>query len=107
MNAIDTLPRSAVNATSPTLVHLSGDIDIATGPALRRRLMNTLAYSTGLLVLDLSQVTFCGAAGLGLLVGVQSRARARGITLALTRVPANVDRVLRLSGLAPHFPTTP
>ncbi|MEV4020034.1 STAS domain-containing protein [Nonomuraea angiospora] len=78
MAVIDTAPLGGAMASAPTLVHLPGDIGIFTTAGLRQRLLNTLDYSTDLLVLDLSQVTFCGAGGLGVMIGVQSRARARG-----------------------------
>ncbi|MFB4274587.1 STAS domain-containing protein [Nonomuraea sp. MTCD27] len=90
-------------ASAPTLVHLSGDIDIFTTARLRQRLINTLGHSTGLLVLDLSQVTFCDVGGLGVLIGMQGRARARGITLALTGLPPRVARLLHLTGLDRRF----
>ncbi|MFG6196525.1 STAS domain-containing protein [Nonomuraea sp. JJY05] len=104
MAVIDTAPLGGATASAPTLVHLSGDIDIFTTARLRQRLLSTLDYSTDLLVLDLSQVTFCGAGGLGVMIGVQSRARARGITLALTGVPPRVARLLRITGLDRRFP---
>ncbi|MEV0386730.1 STAS domain-containing protein [Nonomuraea sp. NPDC050643] len=94
---------TVINTAAPTLVHLSGDIDIFTTARLRRQLINALGSSTGLLVLDLSQVTFCGAGGLGVLIGVQDRAKARGITLALTGVPPRIARLLRITGLDHHF----
>jgi anti-anti-sigma factor len=104
MTVIDATPLGGATTSTPTLVHLSGDIDIFTSPALRQRLLNTLGYSTDLLILDLSKVTFCGAGGLGVLLGVQSRARARGITVALTGLPPFMTRLLRVSGLDRRFP---
>ncbi|MFG6201837.1 STAS domain-containing protein [Nonomuraea sp. JJY05] len=104
MTVIDTAPLAGVSAPAPTLVHLSGDIDIFTTARLRQRLISTLDHSTDLLVLDLSRVTFCGAGGLGVLVDVQGRARTRGITLALTGAPPRVARLLRITGLDRRFP---
>ncbi|MDR8410216.1 STAS domain-containing protein [Nonomuraea sp. 3-1Str] len=109
MTVVDTAPLGGATATAPTalaptLVHLSGDIDVFSTAQLRQRLLNTLDYSTDLLVLDLSQVTFCGAGGLGVLIGVQGRARARGITLALTGVPPRMARLLRITGLNRRIP---
>lgn len=95
-------PREA-STLKPTLIHLSGDIDIFTTAQLRHRLLDALSRTTGTLVLDLSQVTFCGAGGLAVLLGVQARARALGVTLALTGIPPFVTRLLRITGLAPHF----
>ncbi|GIH79051.1 STAS domain-containing protein [Planobispora longispora] len=104
MAVIDTAALGRANAPAPTLVHLSGDIDILTTTQLRRRLLNALDNSTDLLVLDLSRVTFCGAGGLGLMIDVQSRARARGITLALTGLPPSIARLLCIAGLNRRFP---
>jgi anti-anti-sigma regulatory factor len=38
------------------------------------------------------------------LVGVQGRARARGITLALTGLPPRVAQLLHITGLNRRFP---
>ncbi|MFI9598150.1 STAS domain-containing protein [Nonomuraea sp. NPDC052265] len=104
MTVIDIAPLAEASASAPTLVHLAGDIDIFTTAQLRRRLIDALAHSTGLLVVDLSQVTFCGAGGLGVLVGAQGRARSLGITLALTGVPPRMARLLHITGLGHRFP---
>ncbi|MFI6604747.1 STAS domain-containing protein [Nonomuraea sp. NPDC050536] len=104
MTIIDTARLGRAGPSAPTIVRLSGEIDIFTTAALRQRLLNTLDHSTGLLVLDLSQVTFCDAGGLGVLVGAQSRARARGITLALTGLTPFMTRLLRVSSLDCCFP---
>ncbi|SEH03120.1 anti-sigma B factor antagonist [Nonomuraea solani] len=104
MTALDTAPFDGVTAPAPTLVHLSGDIDIFTTAQLRQRLLNALDHSTDTLVLDLSQVTFCGAGGLGVMIGLQSRARARGITLTLTGLPPHLAGLLRITGLDRRFP---
>ncbi|MEV4094193.1 STAS domain-containing protein [Streptosporangium saharense] len=104
MTAIGTVPLDGASASAATLVHLSGDIDILTTTRLRRRLLGILDHSTSLFVLDMSEVTFFGAGGLGVLVGVQGRAQAQGITLALTGLTPPVARLLRITGLDCHFP---
>ncbi|WP_214318159.1 STAS domain-containing protein [Nonomuraea sediminis] len=104
MTAIDTTPLGGTGPPAPTVVRLSGQIDIFTTRALRQRLLNTLSYSTSLLVLDMSQVTFFDAGGLGILVGLQNRAKARGISLALTGLTPFMTRLLRISNLDRRFP---
>ncbi|MFI9559197.1 STAS domain-containing protein [Nonomuraea endophytica] len=104
MSVIDTAPLGGAGASAPTLMRLSGDIDILTLEQVRRQLMSALNYSNSLLVLDLSQVTFCGADGLGMLLGVRARARARGITLVLTGLSPFMTRLLHASGLDRSFP---
>ncbi|MBE1588316.1 STAS domain-containing protein [Nonomuraea angiospora] len=104
MTVIDTAPLGVADPSRPTTVRLSGDIDIFTSAALRRQLMDTLHYSTSLLILDLSGVTFCDAGGLGVLVGIQHRARSMGITVALTAPRPFMSRLLRITGLDRGLP---
>jgi anti-sigma B factor antagonist len=104
MTVTDAYPLGMANPSRPTTVRLSGEIDIFTSAALRRQLMSTLCYSTSLLVLDLSQVTFCDAAGLAVLVGIQRRARTMGITLALSAPRPFMSRLLRITGLDRGLP---
>ncbi|MDF5754617.1 STAS domain-containing protein [Spongiactinospora sp. TRM90649] len=89
----------AGSCTAATTIHLSGEIDIFTSHALRQRLMRVLCYSTNLLILDLSEVSFCDASGLAVLVGIQRRARAMGITLALAAPRPYMSKLLRITGL--------
>ncbi|MBE1588289.1 STAS domain-containing protein [Nonomuraea angiospora] len=104
MTVIDTAPLGVANPSSTTTVHLSGEIDIFSSAALRRRLLNTLHYSTSLLIIDLSQVSFCDAGGLAVLVGIQHRARRMGITLALRAPRPFMSRLLRTTGLDRGLP---
>lgn len=104
MTIVDTAPFSETGASAPTIVHLTGEIDIFTSKAMRRQLLNALRRSTGLLIVDLSQVTFCDAIGLAVLVGIQRRARAQGVTLALTAPRPQVFRLLHITGLDRGLP---
>lgn len=104
MITIDTAPRGGAGSSPPTVVRLSGEIDIFTSKAMRRRLLKALRHSSSLLVVDLSRVTFCDAGGLAVLVGIQHRARARGVTLALAAPRPQVSRVLHVTGLDRGLP---
>jgi len=104
MTVIDTAPLGVADPSKPTTVHLSGEIDIFTSEALRRQLLSTLHYSTSLLILDLSQVSFCDAGGVGVLVGIQHRARSMGITLALKAPRPFMSRLLHITGLDRSLP---
>ncbi|GAA3611469.1 hypothetical protein GCM10022419_115620 [Nonomuraea rosea] len=99
MTVIDTARPAEAGASAATTVHLSGEIDIFVSKALRRRLLDTLRHSTNLLILDLSQVSFCDSSGLAVLVGIQRRARARGITLALANPGPYTAHILHITGL--------
>lgn len=82
-----------------TIVGLHGDLDIASAPALREHLLATLHHSARLLTLDLGEVSFCDAAGLAVLIGVQRRATGLGITLRLANPRPQVTRLLRITGV--------
>jgi anti-sigma B factor antagonist len=104
MSVLGVAPPSGIARSAPTVVHLSGEIDIFTSEALRRRLLGALRSSTSMLVLDLSEVSFCDASGLAIMVGIQHRARARGIGFALTAPRPNMTRVLNITGLDRSLP---
>ncbi|MBN6054265.1 STAS domain-containing protein [Nonomuraea sp. RK-328] len=104
MTVTDNAAPRVDSPSTPTTVRLSGDIDIFSSGALRRQLLGTLRHSTSLLVLDLSEVTFCDASGLAVLVGIQHRAKQRGITLALTAPRPYMSRILHITGLDRSLP---
>lgn len=81
-----------------------GELDIATAG----RLVDALsAVSLGdppdAVRLDLGQVTFLDAAGLGALVRVRALLAERAATLVLTDVPPRIRVLLELTGLADAF----
>ncbi|MEV4570296.1 STAS domain-containing protein [Nonomuraea sp. NPDC049419] len=104
MKVIDTAPLGVAGPGQPTILRLYGEIDLFTSADLREQLLSALHYSTSLLVLDLSEVSFCDAAGLAVLVDVQQRARPMGITLALASPRPFMSRLLRITGLDRALP---
>ncbi|HEY0540560.1 MAG TPA: STAS domain-containing protein [Actinoallomurus sp.] len=90
---------SALNRPTHTFLRLRGEIDVATAPGLRERLSALLRPGMGLVILDLSGVSFCDASGLGVLVGSHRRALMMGVTLRLTALPPPLARLLRIHGL--------
>jgi anti-anti-sigma factor len=78
---------------SATVV-LDGEIDIATAPAIRRFLMAAISGGDGHLAVDMSGVTFIGAAGIGVLVAAANRAREAGGSLSLLAPSPPVRRLL-------------
>jgi anti-sigma B factor antagonist len=53
-----------------TIVHVSGEVDIASAPALAAHVDRALAPQPSLLIVDLSAVTMLDSSGLGVLIGV-------------------------------------
>jgi anti-anti-sigma factor len=86
-----------------TVVSLREGLDLDAAPALRERLIDVLRSSADLLILDLSHVRSCDAAGLAVLIGTQRRARLGGITMRLLAPSLPVRKVLRSTGLDRSF----
>jgi anti-anti-sigma factor len=99
-------PRS-VPPGGRTTVILCDDLDFAAAPALRERLIDVLHRGTYLLILDLSHVLSCDAAGLAVLIGTQRRARLLGITMRLVAPSLPVSKVLGSTGLKRDFTICP
>jgi anti-sigma B factor antagonist len=85
-----------------TVVHVVGEIDTRTATVLRAQLDEHLP-TVPLLVLDLSEVTFLGSAGLAVLVAAKDAADARGNTLRLVCGSRIVTRALEATGLLTLF----
>lgn len=85
---------------------ITGEIDLVTAPVLRRALGRALHSPTPTLILDLSQVDFLGAIGVGLVQDTAHRATHDHRTFALVVNTALVRRVLDITGTgAPTHPS--
>ena len=85
------------------IVTPAGELDIATAPQLRECLLAFLPARPALVV-DLNQVSFCDATGLGVLAGAANRARASGTSLHLVCSRTDIRRLFELTGLARRIP---
>jgi anti-anti-sigma factor len=102
------LDLAAQTAGGITIAELTGELDIASAPALRDQLLGLLRPGSSRLVIDLSGVSFCDASGLEVLVNTARRARLLGGFLRLAAVSPQVGQVLNITGLHRHlanFPT--
>ncbi len=90
-----------------TVVSLSGELDVACTPVLREQLLGVLRPRASRLVIDLSDVSFCDASGLAVLVGTGRRARLLGGVLRLAAPSPAVVSALRLGGLLGQFDVFP
>ena len=78
---------------------LSGELDFASVPELRDQLLSVLRPDTCRLIVDLSDVSFCDASGLAVLVGTNRRARLLGGFLRLAALSPPTVEALRITGL--------
>ena len=86
-----------------TVVAASGEIDVATAPALRDRLTDLVEAGSTRLVVDLEDVAFIDSTGLGVLVGGVRRARAQDGDLRLVCTNTRILKVFEATGLDEVF----
>ncbi len=90
--------------TDWTVVAIGGELDVATAPALRSHLSDLIANGRTRLVLDLAQLRFLDASGLGILVSTLGRLREHGGSLRLVNVHPRIRRLLGIVRLTDALP---
>ena len=84
------------------VVSLAGELDLYNAEEVRHALLDTLAESPEVLVVDLAEVTFIDSTALGVLIEARSRMSDRG-GFRLAAPGLEVRRALEVSGLDRHF----
>lgn len=90
-----------------TVVGVTGEIDVATAPALRDSVLGLLNRGATSLVLDLRGVTFVDSTGVGSLLRVHHRAALLGGSVHFVADHPAVLRVLDLMQLRRRLHVTP
>jgi len=80
-----------------TLVEVSGELDLASAPALQAALAEIEYSSIQRLLLDLSDLSFIDASGLRAVVGLHATCREHVVALTIMRGPRSVQRVFELT----------
>jgi len=88
-------------------VAIGGDLDIASAPAVRERLLSLLRPGACRLVIDMSAVRYADASGLAVLVSTQRRAVLLGGWLRLAAPRPEVAGILTVTGLSRHLAAYP
>lgn len=90
---------------SAVIITVRGELDLATVPILRERLVTVdeVAAVPSPLVVDLTAVTFIGSAGLALLVELNNTCVERGVLLALVATGTVVPRAIQVTALDQVF----
>jgi anti-sigma B factor antagonist len=89
--------------STPPVVAVSGEIDVATAPQLRECLHNVIAQGEGTIVLDLLGVTFLDSTALGVLVGALKRCRESGGELYVVVADPRIVKIFEITGLTSVF----
>jgi anti-sigma B factor antagonist len=77
---------------SIAVLHLAGDIDMLALPLVRAALFTALDTRPGDLVVDLSEVRFCGVRGFALLAAMARTTASCGIGYAVAGMGPHLDR---------------
>lgn len=91
------------DGSSPPVIAVSGEIDVATAPQLRECLHRVIAGGESTVVLDLLDVTFLDSTALGVLVGARKRCREVGGDLQLVVADPRIVKIFEITGLTSVF----
>ncbi|MFB4274577.1 STAS domain-containing protein [Nonomuraea sp. MTCD27] len=94
--------RSGRTATSSS--RAAGELDDASAAVLHRQVKDIWETTpVAGLVVDLSGVTFCGSASVGVLMLLLRQGRDQRSSLVLSRIQARLERILTITGLRALF----
>jgi anti-anti-sigma factor len=94
------------NADATTVISVSGELDLASSPALEEELERVAQSDAQLVVVDLRNLEFMDSTGLSVLVRAHQRAEESGRRLGLVNGSQQVQRLLTLTGVADRLTLT-
>lgn len=86
--------------SAAVVLHLSGELDVATAPALDAELERLGAPQAQVIVLDLRELTFMDSTGLRAVLGAHDRISEAGSRFGVVRGPKQVERLLSLTRMS-------
>jgi anti-anti-sigma factor len=93
-----------VAADGKATVRVRGELDIATADQAYAYLRDVVDNQDGPVLMNLSELSFCDAAGLGVLARVAGHARRAGRSLKLIAARPSLLRIMRITGMDEAFP---
>jgi anti-sigma B factor antagonist len=93
-----------VAANGKATVQVRGELDIATADQAYAYLRAVVDSQDGPVLMNLSGLSFCDAAGLGVLAKVAGHARRSGRSLKLTEARPALLRIMAITGMDEVFP---
>jgi anti-anti-sigma factor len=85
-------------------VRVTGELDIATADQAYAYMRDVVDSQTGPVTMNLAELTFCDAAGLGVLARVAGYAKRSGRSLKLTAARPSLLRIMHITGMDEAFP---
>jgi anti-anti-sigma factor len=93
-----------VTSDGRATVRVRGELDIATADQAYAYLRDLVDSQDGPVTMNLAELTFCDAAGLGVLARAAGYARRSGRSLKLTAARPSLLRIMRITGMDQAFP---
>jgi anti-anti-sigma factor len=90
-----------VTGTNGSTAHVAvaGELNLATGDVVLRKLSSLVDRGYVRLVVDASEVSFCDSSGLGALLRARARASAVAGSLTINAASPQLRRVLEIAGI--------
>ncbi|MEQ8719538.1 MAG: STAS domain-containing protein [Acidimicrobiales bacterium] len=97
-------PTFRISESGPwTVLHVHGEIDMASAPAVRRAVVDLVGGGIRWLVLDLGDVGFVDSTGLGVLVGALKRVTSAAGEMTVVCGRENILELFRMTRLTAVF----
>jgi anti-anti-sigma factor len=93
-----------VTTDGKATVRVRGELDIATADQAYAYLRDVVDNQDGPVTMNLAELTFCDAAGLGVLARVAGYARRSGRSLKLSAARPSLLRIMHITGMDEAFP---
>ena len=101
------LRTEVVDIAGWAVVSLFGELDVATAPDMKERLVDLVNEGRSRIVLDLGGVDFLDSTGLGMIVSALKRARTHGGDLRIVCTESRITRLFEITGLDKAIPLLP
>ena len=93
-----------VTSDGRATVRVRGELDIATADQAYAYLRDVVDNQDGPVTMNLAELTFCDAAGLGVLARVAGHARRSGHSVELAAASPSLLRIMHITGMEETFP---
>lgn len=88
------------NKRDAAVISVSGELDLASSPALQGELERAVNSDASLVILDLRELDFMDSTGLSVLVRAHQQATQNSVRFGLINASQQVQRLLSLTGVA-------
>jgi anti-sigma B factor antagonist len=93
-----------ISQTGQTTVTLAGELDAASADQAYEYARDAIDAHGGQVLLDMAELSFCDARGLGALVRISRHAGQAGSSLHLVAPPPRLMKIIRITGLEDKLP---